>query len=591
MCGLSATIIDTVLCTENYIKDIVNTMSKLLEHRGPDGVGYKVIDCGMKSIIMIHTRLHIVGDSSPQPLMDVDNTISLIINGEIFNWKELSKELEYNCVKSDCEILIPLYKKYIREDNDFESFFGKINGQFSFVLYDHLNDKILVSRDRIGVTPLYYGYDKTKTKISFCSEMKGLTLDMNAAASFVTSIKTFSPRSYIYCKIEDCYNNVVLNKTRYYLDYYNIKQVSDIDIDTDIVKKNIREKLENSIKIQTSDILESSLLDFGVLLSGGLDSSLVVSIISKMSKKRIKTFSIGMSPDSVDLIASRRVAKFLGTEHYEFYFTAEEGISNLRNVIWSTETYDTTTIRAGTAMYLLTKKIKNKFPELKVLFSGELSDEMLSYLYGGNAPSENDFQTETIKLVSEVHFFDCLRANKTCMANSIEVRVPFTDPELVDYILKLPVSLKSFGKLSNHKRMEKQILRESFDILDVNGKRYLPKDILWRKKEGMSDGISTFSESDKKNNWVDCLKEFCDNKYGELSFHIKKEKYTHNKPNTKEELYYREVFCELFNKKSFTNTSEFTVKFWRPKWCGDNPDPSARKHIAEEFNHGSYDII
>lgn len=583
MCGLSVSIIDTVSCTEDYTKDIIDSMSKLLEHRGPDGIGYKVINCGVKTIIMIHTRLHIMGDSSPQPLMDIENTISLVINGEIFNWRELSEELGYNCSKSDCEILIPLYKKYVRENRDFETFFRKINGQFSFVLYDNLTDDILVSRDHIGITPLYYGYDEKK--ISFCSEMKGLTLNMKDTGSFVSSIKTFSPRSYIYCKIKDCDDNLILTKTRYYLDYYNIKPI-DCNIDIEIVKSNIREKLENSIKIQTDDILNSSLLDFGVLLSGGLDSSLVASIISKTSDKKIKTFSIGMSIDSVDLISSRHVAEFLGTEHYEFYFTAEEGISNLRNVIWSTETYDTTTIRASTAMYLLTKKIKEKFPELKVLFSGELSDEMLSYLYGGNAPSESDFQIETIKLVSEVHFFDCLRANKTCMANSIEVRVPFADKQLVDYILRLPISLKTFGKL-NKKRMEKQILRESFDILDKNGKRYLPKNILWRKKEGFSDGVSTFSKSDKKNNWVDCLEQFCKKKYGELSFHIKKEKYTHNKPNTKEELYYREVFCELFNKKSFTNTSEFTVKFWRPKWCGDNPDPSARKHIAEEFSNGA----
>lgn len=588
MCGISVTIVDTSICTDDYVRDIIDNVSKLLEHRGPDNTNHSVINCGEKTIIMIHTRLHIIGDSTPQPLTDLDNTISLIINGEIFNWKELSNELGYICDKSDCEVLIPLYKKYVRSQLDFDTFFKKINGQFSFVLYDHLTNNIFVSRDHIGITPLYYGYDETK--ISFCSEMKGLTMRTNNdKVSFVSSVKTFSPRSYLYNNISECHNNVVLNKTNYYLNYYNLELNENQD-DINIIRRNIKEKLENSIKLQLSDIMESPLLDFGVLLSGGLDSSLVASIITKMTNKKIKTFSIGMTPNSGDLIASRKVAEFLGTEHHEFYFTAEEGISNLKNVIWYTETYDTTTIRAGTAMYLLTKKIKEKFPKLKVLFSGELSDEMLSYLYGANAPSEKEFQIETIKLVSEVHLFDCLRANKTCMANSIEVRVPFTDPNFVDYILRLPPYLKTFGKLSNNTRMEKQILRDSFDTTDSNGKRYLPRDILYRKKEAFSDGVS--NHNNVKENWIDSIIEFCNNKYGEISFHIKKDKYNHNRPHTKEQLYYRETFCELFNKNSFTNTSEFTVKFWEPKWCGDGKqDPSARKHIKAQFYIGSFEKV
>jgi asparagine synthase (glutamine-hydrolysing) len=596
MCGFSCTIVNTSICTEEYIKNIVDNISKLLKHRGPDSMNYKLIDCGIKTIIMIHTRLHIVGDSTSQPLSDEDNSISLIINGEIFNWKELSKELNYECRKSDCEILIPLYKKYIRNDENFESFFKKINGQFSFVIYDHLKKKIFISRDHIGITPLYYGYDETK--ISFCSEMKGLTMSTNNdKISFVSSIKTFSPRSYLYNNIDNC-ESVNLNN---YLDYYKLNEFNNESNNKsnkefnniNIVKGNIKAKLENSIKLQLSDIINSPLLDFGVLLSGGLDSSLVASIISKQySDKKIKTFSIGMSKNSSDLIASRKVADFLGTDHYEFYFTPEEGISSLKDIIWYTETYDTTTIRASTVMYLLTKKIKEKFPMLKVLFSGELSDEMLSYLYGANAPSEKEFQDETIKLVSEVYLFDCLRSNKTCMANSIEVRVPFTDPELVEYILKLPAYLKTFGKLSNNTRMEKQILRDSFNVLDKNGKKYLPSDILFRKKEALSDGISNHNGVDIKENWIESIITFCNNKYGGISFNIKREKYNYNKPHTKEQLYYRELFCELFNKNSFSNTSEFTVKFWTPKWCGDGyVDPSARKHIASQFDIGSFEKI
>jgi asparagine synthase (glutamine-hydrolysing) len=240
-------------------------------------------------------------------------------------------------------------------------------------------------------------------------------------------------------------------------------------------------------------------------------------------------------------------------------------------------------------MYLLTKKIKQKFPNLKVLFSGELSDEMMSYLYGGNAPSETAFQMETIKLVSDVHIFDCLRANKTCMANSMEVRVPFTDPGFVKYMLKMPVKYKIFGKLNNYKTMEKQILRDSFNLKYTDGKSYLPNDILYRQKEAFSDGVSNHENSEE--NWIDSVINHCDLKYGTISFLIRKDKYTYNKPLTKEQLYYRETFCELFNKNSHTNTSEFTVSSWEPKWCGDCPDPSARKHITEQFEIGSFERI
>ena len=591
MCGIWCTIVEKSVCTESYIKTITENVSKLLQHRGPDNTNYSVIDCNnsSKSIIMIHTRLHIVGDSTPQPLTDESGDIHLIINGEIFNWKELAKELDYECKKSDCEIIIPLYKKYVRKSLDFTTFFEKINGQFSFVLYDSLNNHVFISRDHIGITPLYYGYDEDK--IAFSSELKGLTMNLNNRNSFTSSVKTFYPRTYVYTDINNLTQSIITNSTQYYLNYYELElDISSKYDNYDSIKKNVNQKLQQSIAIQLSDLMTDNSPEYGVLLSGGLDSSLVASIVSKLSNKKIKTFSIGMTKNSTDLIASRRVAEFLNTDHHEFYFTAEEGINSLKDVIWYTETYDTTTIRAGTAMYLLTKKIKEKFPNLKVLFSGELSDEMLSYLYGGNAPSEKEFQKETIKLVSDVHMFDCLRANKTCMANSIEVRVPFTDPDFVKYILQVPPKFKIFGRLNNYKTMEKQLLRDSFNTTDKNGKKYLPKDILYRKKEAFSDGVSNHTEGVKEN-WIDSIIDFCEEKYGALSFLIRKEKYTLNRPVTKEQLYYREVFCELFNRNSFTNTSEFTVKFWEPKWCGNNVDPSARKHITEQFETGSFEKI
>jgi len=565
MCGILVSIQDTAVCNETYIYNIVKTATKTIAHRGPDSSNYKVVSCGEKTIIMVHTRLHIVGNSSPQPIIDDD--IILIINGEIFNWKELSKELDYPCKQSDCEIIIGLYKRYIRENSDFKTFYKKINGQFSFVLYDKGLDKLFVSRDHIGITPMYYGC--TEDKILFCSEMKGLT-------SFIENIKIFNPRTYIYSELDTIFDDIKLPNQEY-LNY------SDLEVDEtqniDEIHKNIKSKLIKSTHIQLEDLIETG-VEFGVLLSGGLDSSLVASIISKKMKetgKRVKTFSIGMTKNSTDLIASRKVATFLNSEHYEFFFTVEEGLESIRDTIWYVESYDTTTVRASTAMYLLTKKIKEKFPNLKVLFSGELSDEMLCYLYGSNAPNEEEFKKETVRLVSDVHLFDCLRANKSCMGNGIEARVPFTDPNFVEYILKIPTKFKIFGKLNNYQTVEKQLLRDSFN--DSKGEKYLPFSILYRTKEAFSDGVSSHTES--KENWIDSLSEFCETKYSDLDYVDSVKSHIYNKPQTKEQLYYRELFCELFCKNS--NTSEHTVKFWTSKWCGDKSDPSARKHIKEAF--------
>lgn len=589
MCGIFCCIQDTTICSNEYVEELTSRVSKLLHHRGPDSMNYKVIPCpNNKTLIMLHTRLRIVGDSTPQPLTNTDETISLIINGEIFNWRELEKELDYQCSKSDCEIIIPLYEKYVRKNGDFDTFFSKINGQFSFVLYDSTNNYVFVSRDHIGITPLYCGYDEHK--IAFSSELKCLTMRTSLdKISYTSSVKLFYPRTYLYTSVDNCAYSVLSEKSNQYLNYYDLHDnVTDYS-SLEQVHRDVKYKLEKSVKLQLEDLLNDDSPEFGVLLSGGLDSSLVASIVSKLSNKKVKTFSIGMTPNSTDLIASRKVAKFLDTEHHEFYFTAEEGLNSIRDVIWYTETYDTTTIRASTAMYLLTKKIKEQFPNIKVLFSGELSDEMMSYLYGGNAPSEKEFQLETIKLVSDVHIFDCLRANKTCMANSMEVRVPFTDPDFVRYMLKMPTKYKIFGRLNNYKTMEKQVLRDSFNVTDDSGKKYLPKDILYRRKEAFSDGVS--NHENEKENWIDSLIKHCDSKYGNLGYLIRKEKYTHNRPMTKEQLYYRETFCELFNRNSYTNTSEFTVRFWSPKWCGNSPDPSARKHIKEQFETGSFERI
>jgi Asparagine synthase (glutamine-hydrolyzing) len=581
MCGILALIEQNKVNTnpekaDEVFKDyksIIYSVYSDLDHRGPDSKGNNlIIDPNFKkTVLMLHTRLKICGDNTTQPLINNDNTIYLIVNGEIFNWKELSEELNYNCTKSDCEIIFPLYEKY---KDDLSTFFNKLNGQFSLFLYDLESQHVLIGRDRIGVTPLYIGTNNEENKFVVTSELKCFKDNL------ATHIQLFPPRKYIHANV----NIHSSNFTNFYNDYIdfnqkysNISTFDEINItkNKNIITQNIRDKLTNSVKLRLKDLVtndddDHDHPDFGVLLSGGLDSSLIASLVVSLADelgytKRIKTFSIGVDKDVPDLVAAREVASFLNTDHHEYYFSIKEGLDSLENVVLYTETFDCTTIRASTPMYLLTKQIKHNFTNLKVLFSGELADELLCYLYGANAPSEQDFQLETLKLVNNVHQFDCLRANKTCMANSIEVRLPFSDPHFVHTILSLHPRWKSFGNVPNaFNKIEKQILRDSFI-------GYLPNSILYRKKEQFSDGVSGFNG--KENNWIDGLKDFCENAFTNSQFDEIRKTYTYLTPNTKEKLHYRILFHKIFSNKG--NCSENTIKQWEPNWS-TSKDPSGR---------------
>lgn len=562
MCGIFALIENTTLANFDSYKGLIRSVQTKLNHRGPDSIGHKLIidpSCD-KSVLLVHTRLKINGNDTSQPLVNKNNTQMLIINGEIYNWKELEIELDYKCEMSDCEIIFPLYDKY---KHNMSVFFSKLDGQYSFVLYDLQNKHIFVGRDPIGVTPLYIGIDHVTSKVAISSELKCLD-------GLVQGIKIFYPRTYFYSHVQ----NISSESTKVYIDFFKYEDayIGSSPSNYDDACSLVKQKLSKSVETQICDILQND-IEFGVLLSGGLDSSLIASLCVDIAKKHdyikpIKTFSIGVHKDVPDLVAARKVASFLGTDHYEYYMDINEGIQSIEKVVWYIETYDCTSVRASTPMFLLTSKIKSQFPSLKVLFSGELSDETLCYLYGANAPTNKDFQTETIRLVSDVHMFDCLRANKTCMAHSIEVRVPFTNLEYVKAIFLIDPKWKTFNKSS--KRMEKQILRDAF-------KGVLPHDILYRKKEQFSDGVSGFDSN--IDNWIDCIKRSCENKYTNEQFDVMKMKYTYNRPETKEQLFYRETFCKHFNQTSYKNTSEFTVKFWVPKW-GRTKDPSGR---AQDF--------
>lgn len=573
MCGIFA-LVETLSNPHGFdsYEALIENTGKLLQHRGPDACGHKLIVDTNKNVstLLLHTRLHINGDNTPQPLFDEERSLYLIINGEIFNWRQLQVELDYKCHMSDCEIILPLYKRY---RNNIPEMLNRLNGQFSFVLVDLQSKMVLVARDRIGVTPLYIGFSTETKRAAIASELKCLTQTVGNGNidCLVDKIKTFSPRQYIYTAMDNFDESTSLHTYTNYFDDMYLNPVSNKQLvtDHDLVLTEIRNKLTASVRLQLEDLITNA-VDFGVLLSGGLDSSLITSLVVKIAQETghhapIKTFSIGINKDVPDLVAARKVADFLGTQHHEYYFDVDTALATVPDVIWAVESYDCTTVRASTAMYLLTKQMKQNYPNMRVVFSGEMSDELLCYLYGANAPNELEFQKETVSLVSSVHLFDCLRANKCCMAHSLEVRVPFTDPDYVDCILKISPGLKMFGAKGTQPRMEKQVLRDAF-------RGYLPDDILYRKKEQFSDGVSGFTERD---NLIDAIKEHVQKLYTQEQYEVQKHLYTYNRPDTKEKLWYRQLFCQRFNENSYKNTSEFTVREWKPKWCADQ-DPSGR---------------
>lgn len=516
MCGIFALI-------ENEGNNILfNTES--LKARGPNTNNNKIIHYKNKMITLEHYRLKINGSNLDQPIYNSEYDIMLIVNGEIFNYLELSKELNYTISYSDCEILIPLYDKYRYNLNEF---FNKINGQYSFVLLDFKFNKLFVSRDHVGVTSLYYGYNYGDTKLAFCSMVEPI--------KNMKVVHHFKPGTYFYTNI----NEPILKEYQ----YNSFCNSCSVFTDKSRILKDINVLLTKAVESRLN--LDPD-VEYGFLLSGGLDSSLIASIASKYLNKKIKTFSIGLNENSIDLIYANKVAEFLNTEHYNFYMSKEDIEQNIENVVKAVETYDTTTIRASTAMYLLIKKIKEKFPNLKVLYSGELSDELFCYLYGSNAPSLNLFQKETESLVSNVYMFDCLRADKTSMAHGVEVRVPFSDINFMKYVLCIDPELKCFGKLSKNNTIEKNLLRLAF--ID----NYLPDVVLFRKKEQFSDGVSPIGENE------DTLISILQN-------------YSKKNAFESEKIFYKYLYEKHLGKKNYN----INITGWEPKWS-DIKDPSGR---------------
>ena len=501
---------------DKLLRTRVLEMAKTIRHRGPDWSGIY----SNENAIIAHERLAIVDPSSgQQPLFSQENRYVLAANGEIYNHKELRKEFpEYNfSTKSDCEVILPLFEKYG------SNFLDKLNGIFAFAIYDSKKDEYFIARDHMGIIPLYIGWDN-KDVFYVSSELKALE-------GQCSKIELFPPGNYLF----NSDNNFKSWYKRDWEDFENVK-----DLKSNIVK--LRESLENAVHRQLmSDV------PYGVLLSGGLDSSITSAIAKKYSQKRIESndkqpawwpqlhsFSVGLK-GSPDLVAAKKVADHIGTIHHEIIFTIQEGLDAIKDVIYNLETYDITTVRASTPMYLMARVIKSM--GIKMVLSGEGADELFGgYLYFHKAPSAKDFHEETVRKLKKLHMYDCLRANKSLAAWGVEGRVPFLDKEFID----IAMSLNPKDKMINNERMEKWILRKAFED-------YLPDEILWRQKEQFSDGVGY--------NWIDSLKDFVSEFISDKDMADAKIKFPIKPPQTKEEYYYRYLFSKHFP----SNTAAMSV--------------------------------
>ena len=513
MCGIAA-----IFNIKEQTPDLRNkalSMAKKIRHRGPDWSG---IYCG-GSAILAHERLSIVDpQSGGQPLYSPDRKQILAVNGEIYNHQEIRKRYQgkYSFqTGSDCEVILALY-----QDKGI-NFLEDLNGIFAFALYDEARDEFLIARDPIGVIPLYIGFDK-EGKVYCASELKALE-------GFCDAYEPFLPGHY--------YSSREGKMTRWYRrDWMEYGTVSYTLNHTKTCNR-IKESLEAAVRRQLmSDV------PYGVLLSGGLDSSVISAVAKKYASRRIESngkqeawwpqlhsFAIGLK-GAPDLAKAREVADFIGTVHHEINYTIQEGLDALRDVIYFIETYDVTTVRASTPMYLLARVIKSM--GIKMVLSGEGADEVFGgYLYFHKAPDAKSFHEETVRKLSKLYLYDCLRANKSLSAWGVEGRVPFLDKEFLDVAMRIDPK----EKMCPGKTIEKKVVREAFaDIL--------PESVAWRQKEQFSDGVGY--------SWIDTLKAITAEAVSDEEMAYAAERFPINPPRNKEEYYYRSIFAEHFPSDS-----------------------------------------
>ena len=508
---------DVCADTEAFTRGFLQTVS-----RGPDDS--RIVDVG-KGLLGFH-RLAIMG-LTPEGMQPFELDGSYVVcNGELYGFQKLKDELTAKGYTfqsgSDCELLLPLWREHGVD------MFRLLDAEFALILYDGESGEFIAARDPIGIRPLYYGFDK-KGVIVFASEAKNLT-------GLCDVILPFPPGRYYKDGKFVCYDDIT-----------KVDQVCDDDLET--VCKNIHKKLVAGVhKRLVADA------KVGFLLSGGLDSSLVCAIAARESKTPIRTFAIGMREDAIDLKYAREVADYIGSDHTEVIMTREQVLDSLDFVIKMLGTFDITTIRASMGMYLLCKWIHEN-TDIRVLLTGEISDELFGYKYTDFAPSAEEFQKESEKRIRELHMYDVLRADRCISVNSLEARVPFGDLDFVRYVLAIDPAKKMnvYGK-------GKYLLRHAFEG------DYLPHDILYREKAAFSDAVG--------HSMVDHLKAFAEDCYTDEQFEARRTRFAHAQPFTKESLLYREIF-----EKYYPGQSDMIVDFWMPNkaWEGcDVNDPSAR---------------
>ena len=510
MCGIIS--IFNISRQTDELRQKALRMSQKIRHRGPDWSG---IYCG-GTAILAHERLSIVDpESGRQPLFSPDRRQVLAVNGEIYNHQEIRERYRdtYSFqTGSDCEVILALYR------DQGVNFLEQLNGIFAFALYDEEQEAFLVARDPIGVIPLYIGYDDDG-KVYVSSELKALEGQCQR-------YEPFPPGHYLYSKDGEI--------RRYYKrDWFDYEQVKDNGGTAD----DVHHALEEAVRRQLmSDV------PYGVLLSGGLDSSVISAIAAKYAQRRVETggreaawwprlhsFAVGLK-GAPDLAKARMVAEHIGTVHHESNYTIQEGLDAIRDVIYFIETYDVTTVRASTPMYLLARVIKSM--GIKMVLSGEGADEVFGgYLYFHKAPNAKAFHEETVRKLSKLHLYDCLRANKSLAAWGVEGRVPFLDKEFLDVAMRLNPQLK----MCPGQTVEKKIVREAFAHM-------LPSEVAWRQKEQFSDGVGY--------SWIDTLKQITSERVSDEQMAHASERFPINPPRCKEEYFYRSIFAEHFPSES-----------------------------------------
>jgi len=514
MCGIVG--VFDLKSNPGQLRPLVLEMSKKLRHRGPDWSG---IYCGEKAIIA-HERLSIVDpESGGQPLYSKDRKLILGVNGEIYNHREIRERYKDKyefMTMSDCEVILALYADKGKD------FLDELNGIFAFVLYDEVNDCYLAARDHMGIIPLYIGWDIYGNRY-FASELKALE-------GTCRKIEVFPPGNYLFSKSGEF--------TKWYkrdwVSYDAVKnETTDINLLRDALEKAVHRQMMSDVP-------------YGVLLSGGLDSSVISAITKRYAARRIETddskeawwpqlhsFAVGLE-GSPDLIAAREVADHIGTVHHEIHITVQEGLDAVRDVIYFLETYDVTTVRAATPMYLMARVIKSM--GVKMVLSGEGADEVFGgYLYFHKAPGPREFHEETVRKLSKLYLYDCLRANKALAAWGVEGRVPFLDKEFLDVAMRINPA----DKMAGNGKIEKWVLRKAFED-------YLPEKIVWRQKEQFSDGVGYA--------WIDTLKGITSAKVSDEMMASARFMFPVNTPMNKEEYYYRALFTEHFPSEAAAMT-------------------------------------